>query len=44
MGWLMWASIVNRIWYFHRTACKAYFTYLNLSAQVSWFFILFRDR
>ncbi len=29
-----WKQLANRVYYFHKVACKAYFTYLNLSAQV----------
>ncbi len=29
----MWRKIVSRIFYFHQTACKSYFTFLKLSAQ-----------
>lgn len=29
-----WKQLTNRVFYFNRIACKAYFTYLNLSAQV----------
>ena len=31
----LWKTIMKRIYYFHRVACKAYFTYLNLSPNVS---------
>ncbi len=31
----IWMKVVNRIYYFHRIACKAYFTYLSLSDQVN---------
>ena len=29
-----WKNLANRVYFFHKVACKAYFTYLNLSAQV----------
>ena len=35
-----WKNIVNRVFYFHRIACRAYFTFLNLSETVSYFFLL----
>jgi hypothetical protein len=34
-----WSKIVSRVFYFHRTACKSYFTYLKLSDQVCFIFI-----
>ena len=30
-----WRHLANKVYYFHRIASKAYFTYLNLSAQSS---------
>ncbi len=30
----LWQSIINRVYYFQRVACKAYFNYLNLNSQV----------
>ena len=30
----VWQNIVNRVYHFHRIACRSYFTYLNLSTHV----------
>ena len=30
----IWHNMVEKVYYFHRIACKSYFTYLNLNSQV----------
>ena len=34
-----WKNLVNRVYYFHRIACRSYFTFLNLSAEVKDVFV-----
>ena len=34
-----WKNLVNRVYYFHRIACRSYFTFLNLSAEVKVVFV-----